>query len=161
MSRYTSATDADRQEMLDAIGVASIDELFDAVPEGVRLDRPLDLPLGHSLQPVCLAPLPFGDVQVRRRVDHRHGRVVVLREFEQALGLGSDLHRHGARHRRPAAGHGRQHQLVGAGRHRAGFLDHAVDGNGIRICATRSAGVGTGTALMFAEAPGVVSGSTL
>src|SRR5215217_3237384 len=46
MSRYTSATDADRQEMLDAIGVGSIDELFADVPEGVRLGRPLDLPPG-------------------------------------------------------------------------------------------------------------------
>src|SRR3954467_6305232 len=48
MSRYTSATDADRQEMLDAIGVGSIDELFADVPEGVRLRRPLDLPAGLS-----------------------------------------------------------------------------------------------------------------
>src|SRR3954464_6657002 len=48
MSRYTSATDADRQEMLDAIGVGSIDELFADVPEGVRLGRPLDLPAGVS-----------------------------------------------------------------------------------------------------------------
>src|SRR3954464_7565017 len=46
MSRYTSATDADRREMLDAIGVESIDELFSAVPEGIRLGRPLDLPPG-------------------------------------------------------------------------------------------------------------------
>src|SRR3954467_1589747 len=46
MSRYTSATDADRHEMLDAIGVGSIDELFADVPEGVRLGRPLDLPAG-------------------------------------------------------------------------------------------------------------------
>src|SRR4051794_38734172 len=46
MSRYTSATDEDRREMLDAIGVGSIDELFAAVPEGVRLGRPLDLPPG-------------------------------------------------------------------------------------------------------------------
>src|SRR3954466_3950133 len=46
MSRYTSATDADRHEMLDAIGVGSIDELFAEVPEGVRLGRPLDLPPG-------------------------------------------------------------------------------------------------------------------
>src|SRR5215217_4179913 len=46
MSRYTSATDADREEMLDAIGVGSIGELFADVPEGVRLGRPLDLPPG-------------------------------------------------------------------------------------------------------------------
>ena len=46
LSRYTSATDADRAEMLERIGVASIDELFEALPEGVRLDRALDLPDG-------------------------------------------------------------------------------------------------------------------
>src|SRR3954462_13236746 len=52
MSRYTSATDADRREMLDAIGVESIDELFAAVREGVRLGRPLDLPPGKPEQEV-------------------------------------------------------------------------------------------------------------
>jgi glycine dehydrogenase subunit 1 len=52
LSRYTSATDADREAMLERIGVASVDELFDAVPEGVRLDRPLDLPPGLPEQEV-------------------------------------------------------------------------------------------------------------
>jgi glycine dehydrogenase subunit 1 len=52
MSRYTSATDSDRSEMLDAIGVDSIDELFAAVSEGVRLGRPLDLPPGKPEQEV-------------------------------------------------------------------------------------------------------------
>ena len=52
MSRYTSATDADRAEMLERIGVASIDELFEALPEGVRLDRALDLPDGRPEQEV-------------------------------------------------------------------------------------------------------------
>jgi glycine dehydrogenase subunit 1 len=46
VSRYTSATDDDRREMLAAIGVDSVAELFADVPEGVRLDRPLDLPDG-------------------------------------------------------------------------------------------------------------------
>src|SRR3954467_14003419 len=48
MSRYTSATDADRHEMLDAIGVGSIDELFADVPEGGGLGRPPGLPPGLS-----------------------------------------------------------------------------------------------------------------
>jgi glycine dehydrogenase subunit 1 len=52
LSRYTSATDADRAAMLERIGVASIDELFEAIPEGVRLDRPLDLPPGRPEQEV-------------------------------------------------------------------------------------------------------------
>jgi glycine dehydrogenase subunit 1 len=41
---YLSLTDADRKEMLAAIGVASVEELFQQVPAGVRFDRELDLP---------------------------------------------------------------------------------------------------------------------
>ena len=48
MSRYTSATDADRRAMLAAIGARSVDDLFADVPPGVRLDRPLDLPPGRA-----------------------------------------------------------------------------------------------------------------
>jgi glycine dehydrogenase subunit 1 len=46
VSRYTSATEQDRREMLDAIGVGSIDELFEDIPEPLRLGRPLELPDG-------------------------------------------------------------------------------------------------------------------
>src|SRR5215216_2013451 len=46
MTRYTSATDADRRAMLDAIGAGSVDELFEQIPTEVRLDRDLDLPPG-------------------------------------------------------------------------------------------------------------------
>src|SRR5829696_6654491 len=38
-----STTDADREEMLEAIGVDSVDALFRDIPEGVRFDRKLDL----------------------------------------------------------------------------------------------------------------------
>ncbi|MEO8091302.1 MAG: aminomethyl-transferring glycine dehydrogenase subunit GcvPA [bacterium] len=48
MSRYTSATDADRSAMLGAIGVDSIDELFAAIPPDLRLEGPIDLPDGLS-----------------------------------------------------------------------------------------------------------------
>jgi glycine dehydrogenase subunit 1 len=48
MTRYTSATDTDRQTMLDAVGAGSVDELFDQIPPEVRLDRELDLPPGLS-----------------------------------------------------------------------------------------------------------------
>ncbi len=43
MSRYTSATDDDRREMLATIGVGSIDELFADIPASLRLQRPLAL----------------------------------------------------------------------------------------------------------------------
>jgi glycine cleavage system P protein (glycine dehydrogenase) subunit 1 len=40
---YLSVTDRDRKEMLAAIGASSVEELFEQVPEGVRLGGPLDL----------------------------------------------------------------------------------------------------------------------
>jgi glycine dehydrogenase subunit 1 len=52
MTRFTSATDADRRAMLDRIGVSSIDELFADIPENLRLERPLDLPEGMAEQDV-------------------------------------------------------------------------------------------------------------
>ncbi|MGE0066595.1 MAG: aminomethyl-transferring glycine dehydrogenase subunit GcvPA [Solirubrobacterales bacterium] len=48
MSRYTSATPEDRAEMLAAIGVSSADQLFEQIPEPLRLGRPLALPAGLS-----------------------------------------------------------------------------------------------------------------
>ncbi len=40
---YLSLTDADREAMLTAIGVGSVDALFEQIPAGVRFDRELDL----------------------------------------------------------------------------------------------------------------------
>ena len=37
MSAYTSLTDADLRAMLEAIGVASIEDLFADIPAGLRL----------------------------------------------------------------------------------------------------------------------------
>ncbi len=48
MTRYTSATDADRAEMLAAIGARSVEELFEQIPADLRLGRPLRLPQGMS-----------------------------------------------------------------------------------------------------------------
>ncbi len=48
MSRYTSATESDRSEMLQAIGVASIEELFADIPAHLRLAGPLGLDGGKS-----------------------------------------------------------------------------------------------------------------
>ncbi|MGH2853170.1 MAG: aminomethyl-transferring glycine dehydrogenase subunit GcvPA [Solirubrobacteraceae bacterium] len=53
MSRYTTTTPADLAAMLAAIGVGSVEELFDRqVPEAVRLRRALDLPAGLPEQDV-------------------------------------------------------------------------------------------------------------
>src|SRR2546421_5607358 len=50
MSNYTSVTQQDRREMLAAIGVGSMEDLFADIPEAVRLTRELDLPAGMAEQ---------------------------------------------------------------------------------------------------------------
>jgi glycine dehydrogenase subunit 1 len=53
LTQYTAVTDADLAEMLSAIGVSSVQELFDRqIPADVRLGRPLDLPAGLPEQEV-------------------------------------------------------------------------------------------------------------
>jgi glycine dehydrogenase subunit 1 len=53
LSRYTSITPQDLEAMLDAIGVGSLQEIFDRqIPDAVRLGRDLDLPRGQPEQDV-------------------------------------------------------------------------------------------------------------
>jgi glycine dehydrogenase subunit 1 len=52
VSSYVSATDADRREMLEAIGVGSVEELFADIPAALRLDRGRELGGGLSEQEV-------------------------------------------------------------------------------------------------------------
>ena len=53
MSRYTSITPDDLDAMLEAIGVPSVEALFERqIPEAVRLRRPLELPDGRPEQDV-------------------------------------------------------------------------------------------------------------
>ena len=46
--RFAPHTDDDVREMLGAIELGAIDDLFSQIPSSVRLDRPLDLPEGVS-----------------------------------------------------------------------------------------------------------------
>jgi glycine dehydrogenase subunit 1 len=48
VTRYTSATPDDRAEMLAAIGVDSVADLFEQIPAPLRLGHPLALPEGMS-----------------------------------------------------------------------------------------------------------------
>jgi glycine dehydrogenase subunit 1 len=53
LSRYTATTPCEREQMLGAIGVGSLQELFDRqIPESLRLGRPLELPQGMPEQDV-------------------------------------------------------------------------------------------------------------
>jgi glycine dehydrogenase subunit 1 len=49
---HLSLTDADREAMLAAVGVGSVDELFTDIPEGVRFRRELDLEPALSEQEI-------------------------------------------------------------------------------------------------------------
>jgi len=42
--RYIPHTNKDVQGMLQAVGADSVDDLFNTIPQSLRLDRPLDLP---------------------------------------------------------------------------------------------------------------------
>jgi glycine dehydrogenase subunit 1 len=50
---YVSLSSRDRKKMLDALGIASLDELFCCVPEAIRLKRDLNLP-GPLTEPELL-----------------------------------------------------------------------------------------------------------
>ncbi|WP_249009387.1 aminomethyl-transferring glycine dehydrogenase subunit GcvPA [Conexibacter sp. DBS9H8] len=52
MSTYTSVTPTDRAEMLEVIGVDSVEALFADIPAPLRLERRLDLPAGLAEQEV-------------------------------------------------------------------------------------------------------------
>jgi glycine dehydrogenase subunit 1 len=52
LTEYTAVTDSDRAEMLAAIGVASIEDLFADIPRALRLPRGLELDAGRSEQEV-------------------------------------------------------------------------------------------------------------
>jgi glycine cleavage system P protein (glycine dehydrogenase) subunit 1 len=67
---FLSLTDADREQMLATIGVASIEELFRDIPRGVRLERELDLEPALSEPELVahLAELAGRNVDTRREL---------------------------------------------------------------------------------------------
>ena len=73
---YLSLTDADRDEMLAAIGVASVDELFEQIPPGVRLGRELDVPPA------------LGEVELARHIEELAARNVHTGAELSFLGAG-------------------------------------------------------------------------
>jgi glycine dehydrogenase subunit 1 len=73
---YLSITDADRDEMLAAIGVASVDELFEQIPPGVRLGRALDVPPA------------LGEVELARHIEELAARNIHTGAELSFLGAG-------------------------------------------------------------------------
>ncbi|MCH9052575.1 MAG: aminomethyl-transferring glycine dehydrogenase subunit GcvPA [Proteobacteria bacterium] len=78
--RYLPLTDNDRQAMLAAIGVASIEDLFADVPEAARLEAPLDLP-DHA-----------GEMEVERAIAGMAARNLSPATAPSFLGAGAYRH---------------------------------------------------------------------
>ncbi len=79
--RYIPLGDTDRQEMLDAIGVSSIDQLFASLPEEILLDQPLPI-VG-----------PLSDQELRQHFhDLEAANRVAGRDVASFLGAGAYRH---------------------------------------------------------------------
>ncbi|MDZ5647344.1 aminomethyl-transferring glycine dehydrogenase subunit GcvPA [Nitrospirillum sp. BR 11828] len=79
--RYLPLTEADRQEMLAAIGAPSVDALFGDVPVAARLD-----------QPIAGLPHHQGELQVERALSRLAARNVPAGSCPSFLGAGAYRH---------------------------------------------------------------------
>ena len=78
--RYLPLTDADRREMLAAIGVTDVDALFRDIPESGPLNSPIDLP-PHA-----------GEIEFERALPAMAGRNVAAGSVPSFLGAGAYRH---------------------------------------------------------------------
>ncbi|MDP9085610.1 MAG: aminomethyl-transferring glycine dehydrogenase subunit GcvPA [Pseudomonadota bacterium] len=79
--RYLPLSEADRAEMLDVIGVGSIDELFIDVPEGAQLDGPIR----HL-------PMHASELSVERQLGAMAAKNLVAGQVPFFLGCGAYKH---------------------------------------------------------------------
>ena len=80
MHPYIPNTEKDKREMLDAVGLSSVEELFKDIPENVRLNRELMLPKSGS------------EIEVRRKLNSLANKNINLEELVSFLGAGSYDH---------------------------------------------------------------------
>ncbi|MCS5422281.1 MULTISPECIES: aminomethyl-transferring glycine dehydrogenase subunit GcvPA [Psychrilyobacter] len=57
MFRYIPATEEDRKEMLDVIGINSVDELFDDIPKNLKQSQPLNI------------GAPMSEIELKKRIE--------------------------------------------------------------------------------------------
>ncbi len=79
VSPYSPNTDADRREMLRAIGVASVDELFQDIPARYR-------------DPALKLPPPRSELELRREIEAMARQNVAPGEYSCFLGAGAYRH---------------------------------------------------------------------
>jgi glycine dehydrogenase subunit 1 len=78
--RYLPITDHDRQAMLAAIGVATVEDLFRDVPKDALLDKPVDLPPA------------MGELEVERALGRMAARNVAAGSVPFFVGAGAYRH---------------------------------------------------------------------
>lgn len=76
MVRYIPNTPGEREEMLRAVGVKAVGELFDTVPEGIRLKKDLEL------------PAPLSEPELEAYMRDLAGRNASLKDYTCFLGAG-------------------------------------------------------------------------
>ncbi|MCP5397518.1 MAG: aminomethyl-transferring glycine dehydrogenase subunit GcvPA [Sphingomonadaceae bacterium] len=79
--RYLPLTDADRAQMLDVIGVSSVDDLFTDVPEAARLDGPIAGLPNHA-----------SEMAVERHMAKLAGQNMIAGQVPFFLGAGAYRH---------------------------------------------------------------------
>ncbi len=78
--RYLPLTDHDRKEMMETIGIRTIEELFKDVPDKALLKKPVDLPVGQS------------EIEVEAHLKHLAGKN--LSPSTAPCFLGAGIYRH-------------------------------------------------------------------
>ena len=73
---YVPHTNEDRSEMLKAIGISGIEELFSDIPSEVKLDRKLDL------------PPPMSELELRKHLSELAGKNTTTDDMVSFLGAG-------------------------------------------------------------------------
>src|SRR5690554_218566 len=78
--RYIPHTEEDVRQMLEAVGVASVADLFAEIPPALRLDRTLDL------------PQPLAEVDLLRGLAKLAGQNATVTGYSSFLGGGAYNH---------------------------------------------------------------------
>jgi Glycine cleavage system protein P (pyridoxal-binding), N-terminal domain len=78
--RYISNASQDVREMLDVIGVDSIDRLFETIPDDVKLTELLDI------------PGPWSEIETRRWFRELAAKNMTAADHVSFLGAGAYLH---------------------------------------------------------------------
>ncbi len=78
--KYISNTPPEQKKMLQEIGVEEISDLFQAIPENIRFDRPFDIPEALS------------ELELMELVQEKAAKNLDLSKFDSYLGAGSYVH---------------------------------------------------------------------